>query len=275
MSIYYQNDRCTLYHGDVVDCLREMADESVQCVVTSPPYDDLRTYDGSSTWDFASTAQEMYRVLCEGGIVCWVVGDSVVDGSETLTSMRQAIYFKEAVGFRMHDTMIWEKTNFAHPEKCRYHQLFEYIFVLSKGKPRCFNPIKDKRNTWAGASSFGKNTMRKRNGQMKRKPRYFIADYGMRGNVWRCKTAGQENVCTAIEHPAVMPFGLCYDLVQSWSNTGDTVLDPMCGSGTTCIAALRLGRKTIGIDLNADYLSMALERIRPVLDQEQLPLAPG
>lgn len=245
--------------GDSVESLRALDAGSVQLVVTSPPYDSLRTYNGHCRWDFEGTAKELYRVLCEGGVLCWNVGDSVVDGSETLTSFRQAIYFKDQVGFRVHDTMIYEKTNFGHPERLRYHQLFEYVFVLSKGKPRCFNPLRDKKNAWAGTGPFGVSTMRQANGDQKQKKRNIIAEYGMRGNVWRCKTAGQENVCTAIAHPAVMPSGLCRDLILSWSNPGDLVADPFAGSFTTCYEAIKLGRRAWGNDANPEYVRMAQE----------------
>lgn len=245
--------------GDALVELGKIPDESVQCCVTSPPYDNLRTYGGCS-WDFKGIAMQLFRVLCPGGVLCWNVGDSVVDGSETLTSFRQAIYFKDVCGFKVHDTMIYEKTNFGHPEKSRYHQLFEYVFILSKGSPRCFNPIKDKRNAWAGHGPFGVSTMRNANGEQIQKQRNIIAEYGMRGNVWRCNTAGQENVCCPINHPAVMPFGLCRDLILSWSNVGDTVLDPMAGGGTTGRAALEFGRKAILIELNPKYIELINQR---------------
>lgn len=245
--------------GDCLEVLRTMDSESVHCCVTSPPYDNLRTYGGFA-FDFERTAIELFRVLVPGGIICWNVGDSVVDGSETLTSFRQAIFFKDVCGFRVHDTMIYEKTNFGHPERRRYHQLFEYVFILSKNEPRCFNPIKDKKNAWAGTGPFGVSTMRCANGEQKPKKRNIIAEYGMRGNVWRCKTAGQENVCTPIDHPAVMPYGLCRDLILSWSNPGDTVLDPLAGEGTTGRAALELGRKAILIELNPEYVRLAKQR---------------
>lgn len=259
--------------GDALEKLRELEDGCVQCCVTSPPYDNLRTYGGFD-WDFEGIARELFRVLCGGGIVCWNVGDSVVGGSETLTSFRQAIYFKDSVGFRVHDTMIYEKTNFGHPEHRRYHQLFEYVFILSKGNPRCFNPIKDKKNAWAGSKPFGVSTMRQANGEQKPKTPQIIAEYGMRGNVWRCKTAGQENCCRSIKHPAVMPLGLCRDLIRSWSNPGDTVLDPFGGSGTTGRAALELGRNCILIELNPEYVADARkhENIQPLLKQEELSM---
>lgn len=247
-------------HGDCVERMRELQASSVQLVVTSPPYDALRTYGGHS-WDFEATARELYRVLCNGGVLCWNVGDSTVDGSETLTSMRQAICFVDRVGFRMHDTMIYEKSNFSHPSHNRYHQLFEYVFVLAKGRPRVFNPIKDKRNAWAGTGTFGKNRLREADGSMGERKRNIIPKFGMRGNVWRGKTAGQEGaLCQGSDHPAPMPEWLARDLIISWSNPGDTVLDPFGGRGTTGSEALDLGRKAILIEIEETYLPLIERR---------------
>lgn len=163
----------TVLVGDNRDILPTIEAGSVQLIVTSPPYDNLRTYDGYE-WDFETVARECHRVLCDGGVLCWNVNDSVVDGSETTTSAEQKLYFRKECGFLIHDTMIYEKSNFGHPEKVRYHQLFEYVFVLSKGAPRCFNPIKDKVNTWAGTGTWGKNTVRERNGEMSERTRNNI-----------------------------------------------------------------------------------------------------
>jgi DNA modification methylase len=249
-----QMSRLVVLHGDCVERMRTLPASSVQLVVTSPSYDALRTYGGHS-WNFEATARELYRVVCDGGVVCWNVGDSVVDGSETLTSAKQKIFFREQCGFRIHDTMIYEKTNFGHPERSRYHQLFEYVFILSKGKPRAFNPICDKRNAYAGTGTLGKNTLRETNGAMKLRTRNIISEWGMRGNVWRGNTAGQEGaLCQGSDHPAPMPKWLARDLILSWSNPGDTVLDPFSGSGTTGRAALEHGRKAILIEIEESYL---------------------
>lgn len=234
---------------------------SAQLVVTSPPYDKLRTYGGHE-WEFEPVARELYRVLCDGGIVCWNVGDSVVDGSETLTSAKQAIYFKEQCGFRVHDTMIYQKYNFSSPERVRYHQIFEYVFILSKGEPRAFNPIRDKPNKTAGMAAAGVPTKRMQNGTLTKIVRTVqtSAEFGMRGNVWLGATAGQEEFCTSSDHPARMPQWLARDLVLSWSNPGDTVLDPFFGSGTTGKAAELLGRNWIGIEINSEYEQLSRDR---------------
>jgi site-specific DNA-methyltransferase (adenine-specific) len=268
---YYQDEQVTLYHGDCLEVMREMDAASVDAVVTSPPYDNLRTYNGFE-WDFEGTARELFRILRDGGVACWNVGDATVDGSETLTSLKQAVYFKDTVGFRVHDTMIYEKANFAHPEQVRYHQIFEYVFVLSKDAPRCFNPIKDKKNVWAGTGPFGRNTMRQKDGSLKERERNTIAEYGMRGNVWRCKTAGQENICEPIGHPAVMPYGLCRDLVLSWSDPNCVILDPFMGSGTTGLACINHNRRFIGIEIDEHYCEIAAKRIQQAQQQAMLPL---
>jgi DNA modification methylase len=251
-----QNERLVIIHGDCVERMRTLASASIHLVVTSPCYDQLRTY-GGHTWDFEATARELFRVLCDGGVVCWNVGDSVVEGSETLTAFKQAIFFKEVCGFRIHDTMIYEKTNPGNPSdrQGRYNQCIEYIFILSKGRPRTFNPIRDKPNATAGVMRFGKKTRRDR------KP---AAEFGLRGNCWRGNTAAQENCCGEREHPAPMPKWLARDLIRSWSNPGDTVLDPMAGSFTTCVSALELGRKTIGIEIHEPYVQLGREACRNV-----------
>lgn len=248
-----QNDRLRILHGDCALRLLEVGSASVHLIVTSPPYDNLRTY-GGHPWSFEATARELYRVLCEGGVVCWNVGDSVVDGSEMLTSAKQKIFFREECGFRIHDTMIYEKSNFGHPGRSRYHQLFEYVFILSKGKPRCFNPICDKRNSYARTGTLGKNTLRHSNGTMGLRKRNIITEFGMRSNVWRGNTAGQETPCGGAVHPAMMPKWLARDLILSWSNLGDTVLDCFAGSGTTGRAAIENGRNAILIEVNEAYL---------------------
>jgi site-specific DNA-methyltransferase (adenine-specific) len=242
-----------------VSGLRELPDGSVQLAVTSPPYDQLRTYGGHA-WDFEGTARELYRVLCAGGVLCWNIGDEVVNGSETLTSAKQKIHLAEVCGFRVHDTMIYEKLNFSHPERVRYHQVFEYVFVMSKGQPRCFNPIKDKKNSTAGCvGNLGVNTFTERDGSKSERSKKLTAEYGMRGNVWKGKTRGQEDMCERLHHPAMMPKWLARDLILSWSNPGDLVADPFAGSGTTGREAIANGRRAWLNDVNAEYLKMADE----------------
>jgi DNA modification methylase len=247
----------TVIQGDSALKLAELDADSVHLMVTSPPYDKLRTY-GGYPWDFENTARQMFRVLVPGGVVCWVVNDGVENGSESVTSCEQKIFFRKQAGFFIHDTMIYKKPNFSQPEKVRYHQTWEYIFVLSKkGAPRVFNPIMDRRNKYAGSiGSLGKNTFTNPDGTKGVRPRKINAEFGLRHNVWEGLTRGQEEMCKQLLHPAMMPRWLARDLIISWSNEGDTVLDPFAGSGTTCQEALKLGRKAIAIEINPNYISL-------------------
>jgi site-specific DNA-methyltransferase (adenine-specific) len=246
--------------GDCLEVMKSLPDASIDLTVTSPPYDNLRTYNGYS-FDFEGIAKELYRVTKNGGVVVWVVADATINGSETGTSFRQALHFKD-IGFNLHDTMIWKKPNFANPSSNRYHQTFEYMFVLSKEKPKTFNSIKDRKNIYAGnLGSVGENTSTQVDGTKKIRERKVIAEYGQRHNVWEMNTSGQESMGKVIEHPATFPEKLAKDHILSWSNEGDTVLDCFLGSGTTGKVAKQLGRQFIGIEISPNYLEIAKKRI--------------
>ena len=257
---YHAKDGIDIYCGDNCDVLSVMPRECVDLVVTSPPYDNLRTYGGHS-WDFYGVAWSLARVLKPGGVIVWVVNDATIDGSETGTSMRQALHFKE-LGLRLHDTMIWEKGVVTFPESIRYHQKHEFMFVLSKGKPKVFNGIRDHKNVSAGRKVTGKdrddNGFKDRTGLGKQCP-----EFSMRGNVWHVW-----NQMRGIEHPAIFPEKLARDHILSWSNPGDLVLDPFNGSGTTTKMAREAGRRAIGIEVNEEYCEIAVSRLR----QGVLPL---
>lgn len=256
-------DDFTLLVGDSACEMSLMDSDLFDLVVTSPPYDGLRTY-GGLVWDFESTAKEMFRIIKPGGVCCWVVSDAVIDGSESLTSFRQAIYFKDVCGFKVSDTLIWKKVHVAAPNSRQYHQMHEYVFVLSKGIPKTFNPIKDRPNKYAGKSPFGHNSKRNPDGEMKvtseRKP---IADFGKRSNVWEGNSRAQENPCAKLQHPAMMPKWLARDLILSWSNVGDLILDPFLGSGTVAMEGLKVGRKVVGIERNGDYVPVINSFLSP------------
>lgn len=244
--------------GDCLELLKTLPEGCIDLTVTSPPYDNLRTYNGF-TWDFEAVAKELYRVTKQGGVVVWVVADATVKGSETGTSFKQALFFKE-IGFNLHDTMIWAKPSFTAVGtlKTRYASTFEYMFVFSKGKPKAFNPIKDRKNIHAGKKKHG--TIRQKDGSMipvsNKGKRY--AEYGIRFNVWNMPP---EQSQTERCHPAQFPTYLAHDHIISWSNEGDTVLDPFVGSGTTALAALKAGRNYIGFDISKEYCEIARKRL--------------
>lgn len=239
--------------GDNVATMRQLPDECIDLTVTSPPYDNLRTYGGHA-WDFEGVARELFRVTKKGGVVVWVVADATIDGSETGTSFRQALFFM-TTGFKLHDTMIWVKdgggaigSNFC------YTQNTEYVFVFSKDKPKTVNLIRDKKNLSAGKDKSGVGR-RNVDGTHKIEKRKLCADFSVRNNWWLIAPERGE-------HPAVFPEKLAGDHITTWSNEGDTVLDPFSGSGTTCTIAQKLGRRFIGIEIEPAYVEMSNERMR-------------
>lgn len=256
-----------LYNGDSAIIMKELDNESIDMIITSPPYDNLRTYNGYS-FDFETIAKQSFRVLKDGGVMVWIVGDATIKGSETLTSFKQALYFKE-IGFNIHDTMIYQKNNFSNPSKTRYHQVFEYMFVVSKGSPKTFNPIIDRKNVYSGTTSVGVNTTRKKDGSFTVNKKKVISEYGMRYNIWKGNTAGQENMGKHLPHPAMFPLWLVSDHIKSWSNEGDTVLDMFMGSGTTGVACKNLNRNFIGIELDNNYFNISKERIEDCSKQKE------
>ena len=229
----------------------------VDLTVTSPPYDKQRLYNGYC-FDFENTAKGLYRVTKAGGVVVWIVADGVENGSETGTSFRQALFFKEC-GFYLHDTMIYQKRNFSHPEKTRYHSVFEYMFVFSKGKPKTFNPIMDRKNLTAGEiGNKGVNTFTLRDGSKSVRTKKVTREFGMRHNIWLGNTRGQEDMCIELKHPAMMPRWIARDHILTWSNEGELVYDPFGGSGTTAEEAEKLNRKWVLSEISKEYCSMAV-----------------
>jgi DNA modification methylase len=253
----------TVICGDNCEILAGMPAESVDLVVTSPPYDDLRTYGGHS-WDFPRLAGELTRVLKPGGVIVWVVADATVNGSETLTSMRQAIRFKDVCGLNVHDTMVYHRHH-APLTHNRYEQEWEYCFVMSKGRPNAWNPKRVKHSDHTIERRKNKNHiggMRKANGERDGRKMEGINQEGrIAGNVWKYNAGIQSTDDKyAFDHPAIFPEALAMDHVASWSNPGDVVLDPFAGSGTTLKAAKELNRRFIGIEINPAYVDICQRR---------------
>lgn len=239
--------------------MRGMPDKSVDLTVTSPPYDNLRTYNGY-TFNFEEIAKELYRVIKQGGVIVWVVGDQTINGSESGTSFKQALYFKE-IGFNLHDTMIYDKGKVIFPSPVRYHQCFEYMFVLSKGAPNAINLLSDRKNKWSG--SWGKRSFRQPDGSLKQKEQIKLKANGVRFNIWKINTGYMHTTLDrfAFEHPAMFPEKLAKDHILSWCNEGDMILDPLMGSGTTGKMAKILNRNFIGIEISEKYFKIAHQRI--------------
>ena len=257
----------SIYNMDCVEGMRKLDNDSIDAVITSPPYDTMRTYGGvGEGWNFdkfKEVAKEIARVLKPGGVCVWVVNDETMNGSESGTSFRQALYFKDECGMNIHDTMIWEKTcsGCLGSSNC-YLQNFEYMFVFSKGDIKTFNPIEDRKNV-VKAGKVGTVNSQLKDGKgtdrvIERK------EYGRRTNIWQINQ--QQNS----DHPAPFPEHLAESHVVSWTNEGDIVLDPFMGSATTAVACHHRKRHFIGFELNKEYFDKAVRRIKA--EQAQLTL---
>ena len=256
-----------IYNEDCRDTMQRMKEEGVKVdlTVTSCPYNNLRTYNHSSTWNFdifKEIAKLLYDITADGGIVVWVVGDATINGSETGTSFKQALYFMEC-GFKLHDTMLFEKNSSSFPAKRtgnRYTQIFEYMFVFSKGKPKTAHLICDKENKWKNFTNWGKNTIYNKDGELIQtndiKP---VPEFSPRNNIWKYTVGFNINEG---KHPAVFPYQLAEDHLKTWSNEGDLVFDPFTGSGTTASAALCNNRRFIGCEIDKTYFSFIPNNIQ-------------
>lgn len=233
-----------IYNENCLDTMARMSNDYVDLVLTSPPYDNLRDYNGYS-FDFELIAKELFRVIKPDGILVWVVGDATIDGSESGSSFKQALFFKE-LGFKLHDTMIYEKNSPAYPARRdgnRYTQIFEYMFVFAKGKVPS-QLICDKPNKWAGHKDFS--------GKLKNP----VPDFSPRNNIWKYTTS-----FNGWKHPAPFPEALAHDHIVSWSKPGDLVYDPFMGSGTTAYVARSLNRDYIGSEISKEYCEIIEKRL--------------
>lgn len=256
----------TIYNEDNIITLKKMGDSFLDLVLTSPPYDSIRKYNGFA-FDMDSLTSELFRTMKIGGVIVWIVNDQVINGSETGTSFRQALKFMEA-GFNLHDTMIYQKNSSTYPasrKSNRYTQIFEYMFVFSKGKPKTSNLICDKPNKWAGHTNWGKNTKRIGNNESlvevsKIKP---VPDFSPRNNIWTYINGGgfatKDKI--AYKHPAIFPEELVKDHILTWSNEGDLVYDPFMGSGTVAKVAILNKRNYIGSEISSEYMEISKERL--------------
>lgn len=250
-----------IYNENCLETMAKMPDNFIDLTVTSPPYDDLRAYNGYC-FDFENVAKELFRVTKQGGAVVWIVGDATVKDSETGTSFRQALYFKE-IGFNLFDTMIYAKPpRGAVGNNKTYWQTFEYMFILSKGNPKTINLIADRKNKESRDGDNG--TKRLENGDLLKVKRGGYSEYGRRTNIWEYGIGkGQstkDNI--AFEHPAIFPEKLANDHIISWSNEGDLVYDPFMGSGTTAKMAILNNRKYIGSEISKEYCEIAEQRLK-------------
>lgn len=263
-EIIVMNYENSIICGNCVEIMEMMPEGIVDLTVTSPPYDNLRHYKGY-TFDYQSIAKGLYKVTKQGGIVVWVVGDKINKGNKTLTSFKQALYFQE-VGFNVHDVMIYRKKNTPFMRSNAYTNCYEYMFVFSKGGVNTFNPLKEKTQR-QGMEMLVYN---KKADGINKKILGELKPEKTKTNIWDY-AVGQGGSTTdkiAFKHPAIFPERLAEDHILSWTNEGDFVFDPMCGSGTTCKMALLNGRKYFGCDISQDYVNIAIQRLNSVSHQK-------
>jgi len=254
-----------IINGDCVDIMKQMPDNFIDLTVTSPPYDDLRDYHGYR-FDPENIAKELFRITKKGGVVVWVVGKKIKNGNILPTPFNQAMLF-QSIGFNLHDIMIYKKKNTPFMRSNAYTNGFEFMFILSKGKPKTFNPIK----VPTARSGFEMLvTNRKSDGKIK-KVLGELKTEKVKDNIWEYAVGlgGTTKDKIAFKHPAVFPEKLAEDHILSWSNENDIVLDPMCGSGTTCKMAKINNRNYIGIDISEEYCKLAMERVNLVPGQKR------
>ena len=252
-----------IYNENCIDTMAKMPDGFVDLTVTSPPYDNLRSYTGEMVWNeviWKAVIERLYKITKEGGVVVWVVGDATVKGSESGTSFRQALYFKD-VGFNLHDTMIYSKASQPRQNGARYEQQFEYMFVFSKGSTKIKNIIKE-RSKNAGKSI--RRTCRDNGKDILRRSNSVVSEYKTKGNVWFYGTKKNST-----SHPAVFPEQLANDHIVSWSNEGNLVYDPFMGSGTTAKMAILNKRNYIGSEISKEYCEIAEKRIYKITEANE------
>ena len=269
----YLNGTATnrIFNEDCLKTMAKMQDDFIDLTVTSPPYDIQRTYNNKVgdykkmfndyTFPFEKIAKELYRITKKGGVVVWVVNDSCVQGNETGNSFRQALYFKEC-GFNLFDTMIYAKPpRGAVGNNNTYWQTFEYMFILSKGKPKTINLLIDRENKDSRKGDNG--TKRLTNGTLLHLKRGGYGALGRRTNIWEYNIGKGHSTTDTIahEHPAIFPEKLARDHIYTWSNPGELVYDPFMGSGTVAKMALLEGRKYTGSEINKNYCNIAEKRL--------------
>ena len=257
-----------LYVGNCIEIMKAMDDNIIDCVITSPPYDSLRDYQGFD-FDYNQIIAQLYRVLKTGGVVVWIVGDAVKKGNKTLTSFKHALAF-QAAGFNCHDVMIYKKKNTPFMRSNAYTNCFEYMFVFSKGSPKTFNPIKEP----TVRNGFEMLVHNKKPDGINKKVLKELKKEKTKNNIWEYAVGlgGSTNDKVAFKHPAIFPEKLASDHIISWTNEGDVVFDPMCGSGTTCKMAYLLGRSYIGCDISEEYIGIAKKRIEQAKQNNTLSI---
>lgn len=262
MDVASELELDTIICGDNCEVMRKMPSESIDLVVTSPPYDDLRTYGGHS-WDFYGVAWNLKRLLKPGGVIVWNVNDRTKDNNKSCTGWNQVLHFR-SIGLNLYSTMIWDKPWCQYGDtQSRYAETWEYCFIVSKGKPKSITILKDRRNVTAGSVSKTRVDRRvnEATGVAARSTPHVVNEFGPRKAIWEISQGSETVTVDGKSHPAPFPEALARDHILSWSNEGDIVLDPFSGSGTTAKMAKHNGRRFIGIEVNPEYVEISRKRL--------------
>lgn len=249
----------------VGDCLRVLPwieDETVDLTLFSPPYDGIRDYKGNWSLDFGKLGTDLLRVTKDGGLCVVVIGDGTKDFAKSMTSFRLAVDWVDRIGWRLFECCIYQRAG--NPGAWwtqRFRVDHEYILMFLKGrKPRTFR----KDHLMVPSLHAGKiysGTDRLTNGGFKTITPKAVNALKCRGTVWQYNTSNSEGNRLKLKHPATYPDRLAADVIRCFTQEGDLVLDPMCGSGTSCVMARRTGRRYLGIDVSAEYVAIAKERM--------------
>lgn len=251
-----------IYCIDCVEGMKKIPDNSVDIVVTSPPYDGIRDYNGFN-FDLHETGRGLIRILKEGGIVAMVIQDQTKNFGKTLTSFKTIIDWCDNIGFKLFECVIYRKhgsegawwTN-------RFRVDHEYMPIFLKGeKPQYFNKENLKVPSIHGGKVMTGSGSRRTDGKTNARVTRPINTMKCRGTIWNYLMAGDKDPIKR-QHPAPFPDQIPLDFIECFCPPGGVVLDPFMGSGSTAVAAKKLNRKYIGFDTSEEYIKIAHARLR-------------
>ncbi len=251
-----------IINADCIKATARLPANSIDLVMFSPPYDGIRDYKKGWIFDFPALGKNLYRLVKDGGVCAVVINDGTQDFAKSLTSFRLVLNWCDTAGWRLFETCIYQRDgNPGAWWKRRFRVDHEYIFLFLKGKkPKTF----DKEPLMVPSKHAGRiysGTDRLTSGKFKKIDHKPVKRMKCRGTVWKYPTSNTEGNRTKLQHPATYPDPLAQDIIQCFSEPGDTVLDPMCGSGTTCVMAMKMKRQYMGIDINEEYCQIARKRL--------------
>jgi DNA modification methylase len=248
------------------DCLKELAffdDNSIDLTVFSPPYDGIRDYKNNWVFNFVELGKHLFRVTKDGGVAVVVIGDGTKNFAKSLTSFRLAVNWVDDIGWKLFESVIYKRDgNPGAWWNQRFRVDHEYILMFFKGnRPKTFH----KEHLMIPSKHAGKiysGTDRLTNGGFKKIEPKAVNPMKCRGTVWEYSTSNTEGNRLKLQHPATFPDKLASDLILCFSEPHDVVLDPMCGSGTTCVQAKLNNRQFIGIEISEEYCDIARKRLQ-------------